>query len=92
MYTVPVRHLVPLHHAIRRAGCATSAEPSYSNLLAPGQRGGAAGLKRGDILAILPGGRIVVLDCVLTHPAAASYARGASQQAGFAAAKAETNK
>ena len=78
--------------AIRRAGCATSAEPSYSRLLAPGQRGGAAGLKRGDILAILPGGRIVVLDCVITHPAAASYARGASQQAGFAAAKAEANK
>ena len=50
--------------AIRRAGCDTSAEPSYSNLLAPGQRGGAAGLKRGDILALLPGGRIVALDCL----------------------------
>ena len=32
------------------------------------------------------------MDCVITHPAAASYARGASQQAGFAAAKAETRK
>ena len=49
-------------------------------------------MKRGDILAILPGGRIVVLDCVITHPAAASYTRSASQQAGYAAAKAETNK
>ena len=49
-------------------------------------------MKRGDILAILPGGRIVDLDCVITHPAAASYARGASRQAGFAAATAETNK
>ena len=78
--------------AIRRAGCATSAEPSYSNLLAPGQCGGAAGLKRGYILVILPNGRIVVLDCVVTHPAAASYAHGAQRQAGFAAAKAETNK
>ena len=61
--------------AIRRAGCASGAEPSYSNLLAPGQRGGAACLRRGDILAILPWARIVVLDCVVTHPAAASYAR-----------------
>ena len=78
--------------AIRRAGCATSAEPSYSNLLAPGQPGGAASLKRGDILDILPGGRIAVLDCVITHPAAASYARGDLRQAGFAAAKAETSK
>ena len=49
-------------------------------------------MKRGDILAILPGGRIVVLNCVVTHPAAASYARGASQKAGFSAAKAETSK
>ena len=32
------------------------------------------------------------MDRVITHPAAASYARGASRQAGFAAAKAETNK
>ena len=49
--------------AIRHAGCGTtSAEPSFSNLLAPGQRGGAAGLRQGDILAILPGWRIVVLD------------------------------
>ena len=48
--------------AIHRAGCATSAQPSYSNLLARGQREGAASLKRGDMLDILPGGRIVVLD------------------------------
>ena len=78
--------------AIHRAGCANIAEPSYSNLLAPGQRGGAAGLKQGDILAILPSGRIVVLDCVVTHPAASSYAQGASREAGFEAAKAETSK
>ena len=49
-------------------------------------------MKRGDILAILPAGRMIVLDCVVTHPAAASYVRGASRQAGFAAAKAETSK
>ena len=32
------------------------------------------------------------MDCLVTHPAAASYAAGASQLAGFAAAKVETNK
>ena len=78
--------------AIRRAGYRTSAEPSCSDLLAPGQCGGSAGLRRGDILAILPRGCIVGLDCVVTHPAAASYARGASQLAGFVAAKAEISE
>ena len=45
-----------------------------------------------DILANSPGGRIVVLHCVVKHQAAASYVQGASQLAGFAAAEAETNK
>ena len=78
--------------AIRRVRCAASAEElSYGNLLAPGQRGRAANLRRGDILAILPRGPIVVLDCVITHPAAAAYTQVVTQQAGFAAAKAEAN-
>ena len=51
--------------AWRRAGCATSAEPSYSNLLAPGQHRGAPGLRRGDILAITPGVCIAVLHCAV---------------------------
>ena len=37
----------------------------------------------------MPGGRITVLDCVVTHPKPASYVRGASQEAGFTAALAE---
>ena len=42
-----------------------------------------AGLRRGEILAILPTGRIVVLDYVVTHPAAALYIQDASQLPGF---------
>ena len=61
-------------------------------MLAPGQRGGVAGLRRGDILAILPGGRITVFEYVVTHLAAASYARGACQEAGSMASLAETRK
>jgi hypothetical protein len=78
--------------AIRRAGCATSAEPAYSSLIARGQAGGAAGLRRGDILAVMPEGRVVVLDCVVTHPAAASYVRAASRMAGAAVLRAEQAK
>ncbi len=77
---------------IRRAGCATSAEPAYSGLQRQHGRGGAAGLRRGDILAVMPGGRIAVLDCVVTHPAAASYVREAARTTGSAAAKAEHDK
>lgn len=78
--------------AIRRAGCATSAEPAYSSLIARGQAGGAAGLRRGDILAVMPEGRVVVLDCVVTHPAAASYVRAASRTAGATVLRAEQMK
>ena len=48
----------------RRCGCATSSEPAYDGVSA---RPGAAGLKRGDILAIFPGGRFVVLETVVHH-------------------------
>ena len=65
---------------------------AQSNLLAPGQRGGAASLRGGGIIAILPGGRIIVLNCVVTHPAAALYVQGTSQLARFAASKAETHQ
>ena len=35
------------------------------------------------ILAILPGYSIIVLDCVVTHPAATSYVQGASHWLGL---------
>jgi hypothetical protein len=77
---------------IRRAGCATSMEPCYSHLAADRAGRDAAGQRRGDILAVLPGGRIVVLDYVVTHPTAASYVVAASQTDGSAAMKAEDRK
>jgi hypothetical protein len=77
---------------IRKAGCATSAEPVYSGITSRQQRRASAGLQRGDILAVLPSGRVVVLDCVVTHPAAASYVRAAARITGSAAARAEAAK
>ena len=48
-------------------------------------------LKRGDILAILPGGRITVLECIVTNLAAASCTQSASEDARSAAALTETH-
>ena len=80
-------------HIIRKSGCATSAEPAYSGLLSPQlRRSAAAGLQRGDVLAVLPAGRVVVLDCVVTHPAASSHVRAAARVSGAAAAKAANAK
>ena len=59
---------------IRDAGCATSREPPYSGVV-----GAAAGLRRGDIIAVLGPNRVVVADVVVTHAAAASYLPGAAK-------------
>ena len=40
----------------------------------------------------MPEGRVVVLDCVVTHPASASYVRNASHTPGAAALRAEQMK
>jgi hypothetical protein len=40
----------------------------------------------------MPSGRVAVLDCVVTHPAAASYVEDAAVTTGSAAAKAEARK
>jgi hypothetical protein len=77
--------------AIHRAGCATSVEPPYNSLAAAGAQG-VAGLRRGDILTVWPDGRVRVMDCVVTHPAAASFVHDAAEVAGSAAAKAELRK
>lgn len=78
--------------ALSRAGCATSVEPRYSSIAPPGTQSGSAGQRRGDIFAMIPGGRAVVLDCVVTHPAAASYVMDAAVTPGSAAEKAERRK
>jgi hypothetical protein len=72
---------------IRRAGCKTAVEPLY-NRYVPG-----AGLKRADIECVWPRSEhITMLDCVITHPAAASYVRRASRTSGAAAEQQEDNK
>lgn len=79
--------------ALRSAGCSTSLEPLYIGLMAADDvRGAAAGQRRGDILTTMPDGRVLVLDCVITHPAAASYVREASRTTGWAAEMAEQRK
>ena len=79
------RHLQSSCHFRRR-----NLTPSSTSCVAPEQRGGATSLRRRGILAILPTGCIVVLDCVVTHSAATSYA--SLQLHVFVAAKAETRK
>jgi hypothetical protein len=71
-----------------KACCPTSVEPPYSGL----GGGGDAGQRRGDIFTIKPDGSVVVIDVVVTHPAAASYADAASKRNGWAAARAEAEK
>ena len=91
--TRTIRHDIKVQawcHLIRKAGCATSMEPTYSHLL-PGNRRGAAGQCRGDILAVLPS-KLAVLDCVVTHPTAASYVDATHKKPGVAAARAEQDK
>ena len=76
-------------------GCATSLEPMYNSLVTGDTgdaSGGDPGQRRGDILCVMPDGRVVVLDCVVTHPTAASYVEKASRETGWAAARAEREK
>jgi hypothetical protein len=77
---------------ISRAGCASSAEPPYSGLATPGAQRGNTCNNRGDIITVMPDGRVLVLDTVVTHPAAASHVAAASQTTGTAAARAERDK
>jgi hypothetical protein len=77
---------------ISRSGCPTSVEPPYAGLRAPGQPGGTAGMKRGNIFVIIADGRLVVADVVFMNPSAAAYVSAASHNAGAAAAVAERGK
>ena len=72
---------------IRRAGCASSAEPHYSRVV-----GAAAGGRRGDICAIMPLGDCVLLDVVVVHAAQQRYVKDAAAAPGVAAAGAEGDK
>jgi hypothetical protein len=75
------------------AGLVSCLEPLYHLLFAASDAlGAAAGQRRGDLLTVLPDGRVLVLDCVVTHPAAATYVQEASRTTGSAAAGAERRK
>ena len=79
--------------AIRRAGCACSAEPYYARLRNRfASISGAEAARRGDFVAVMPGGTLVVGDATVTHAQAASYVRAAAVTTGSAAAAAEKRK
>jgi hypothetical protein len=89
-----LRHDIELstwRRGARRAGLATCVEPSYRGVAAPGAEA-AAGMRRGDLLVVMPDGRIVVADVVVTHPAAPSHVRAAAATSRAAAEKAATAK
>ena len=77
---------------VSRASCPSSMEPSYRHLRPARSSGVSEGLRRGDVLAVLPDGRIVIIDVVVRHSAAPSYAREASRYDGAAARHAERLK
>ena len=51
-----------------------------------------AGQRRGDIMAVLPGGQIDIVDVVVTHPVRHGCLRQACTRTGLAAQRAEENK
>ena len=71
--------------SISCAGCATSMEPRYDRLARSPRDVVSAGDKRGDTVTIMPDGRIVVLEAVVTHPSAPTYVRRAAEETGHAA-------
>ena len=79
--------------SVHCTGNSTSLEPLYAGVLASSDaQGAAAGQRRGDVLTTMPSGRILAIDCVVTHPAAASYVKQAALKAGYAAEQAERRK
>jgi hypothetical protein len=83
-----------VRRALSAVGHANSAEPPYHNAIpVSDERGAAAGQRRGDVLFVSrEDGRVTILDCVVTHPAAASYVSKAAREAGSAAEQAEKRK
>ncbi len=76
---------------LRRCGCSTSKEPAYAGINGRttgrvGTRGGD-GLRRGDIIAMFAGGRVVVADVRVTHAAAPAYTKADGDKANVRAHK-----
>jgi hypothetical protein len=77
-----------VRRVVCRASCASSLEPSYRHL----RNRGEAGQRRGDILVVLPSGKISIVDVVVTHPSQQAHVSQACTRAGHAAAQAERAK
>jgi hypothetical protein len=77
-----------VRRVVCRASCASSMEPTYRHL----RQQGDAGQRRGDILVVLPSGKISIVDVVVTHPAQQAYVNQACTRAGHAAARVEAAK
>ena len=65
---------------LQNAGAPSAEEPRYGRMAASMTAAELAGLHRGDFSALI-GGRLVVGDVVVAHPAAALYARAVVQMA-----------
>jgi hypothetical protein len=82
-----------VRRVISRASCPSSLEPSYRPLQQPGALQGAGpGQRRGDIMAVLPGGQISMVDVVVTHPARQDCLGQACVRNGIAAQRSEDRK
>lgn len=84
-------------YAVRRiiqaSGCNSSMEPPYRRFRGSDQQGvGNEGMHRGDILCILPDGSMLIIDVVITHPGAPTYAQRAARVDGYAAKRAAQEK
>ena len=78
-----------VRRVVCRASCASSMEPTYRHLR---RRGGGISQRRGDILVVLPSGKISVVDVVVTHPSQQAHVSQACTRVGHAAARAEAVK
>ena len=81
-----------LRHIVTCASCSSSMEPPYRRMRGSWEKKGNEGMHRGDILVVLPEGRMDIVDVVVRHPACPSYAGRAARESGSAAMLAEREK
>jgi hypothetical protein len=77
-----------VRRVVCRASCASSMEPSYRHL----RNSAVANQRRGDIMVVLPSGKICIVDTVVMHPSQTKYVNHACVRAGHAAAQSEQSK
>jgi hypothetical protein len=87
-YAAPYMVLQAWRRIAHRAGVSTAGEPAMDRLWNTAPTNCE---DRGDILDVLPSGRVVA-DVSVVHPAATSYSRAAARNAGAAAASRDALK